>query len=431
MPARTSESVPRRWPALLRHLRAEGSTGGRTGRGGLPDVLAPLWPGASFDLVGRRIPGRGVTQYVALPRADRLTVLVPLRPRRAAAAVVRAHRSPSTAGRRVRHTGLVALARLGAADLLPQRVSVGSGPGHDRDWLADHLADIVGQPVLLGVHLGPPRANRKPVVQVLSSTGRTLAFAKVAVNDLTGSLVRAEGEALDRLARAGLERVTVPAVLHTGRWGGHDVLVLGRVDTVGRPAPRSALLQQAMVELSRFQQTQRERMTASGYWEALRRRLHSIPGPTAAALLAELDRLGDAPGSASVEFGCWHGDWTPWNMSWGRDRVTVWDWERFARDVPLGFDALHFHLQAGVRSAGATPEHALHETSSRAGALLEPFGVEPTAASWVLAAYLLELGTRYLHDDQERAGTKLGDIRPWLLPRLSTLVAELHSGPRR
>ncbi len=40
----------------------------------------------------------------------------------------------------------------------------------------------------------------------------------------------------------------------------------------------------------------------------------------------------------------------------------------------------------------------------------------------VTATYLLEIGVRYVHDRQEEAGSRLGDISAWLLPELTALV---------
>ena len=34
------------------------------------------------------------------------------------------------------------------------------------------------------------------------------------------------------------------------------------------------------------------------------------------------------------------------------DALLVWDWERFATGVPLGFDAVHHELQKRIQSTG-------------------------------------------------------------------------------
>ena len=55
--------------------------------------------------------------------------------------------------------------------------------------------------------VGPPRATRKPVLQVTDRGGRVLAFVKVGHDPLTAGLVAAEGQALARVAGLDLRRV--------------------------------------------------------------------------------------------------------------------------------------------------------------------------------------------------------------------------------
>jgi hypothetical protein len=110
-----------------------------------------------------------------------------------------------------------------------------------------------------------------------------------------------------------------------------------------------------------------------------------------------------------------------------RDTLLVWDWERFADDVPLGFDAVHYDFQSAVVRQGADPAVAVTETVERAAELLTPFGV--TAAARLTALlYLTDIATRYLQDEQAEAGARLGKLGQWLLPVLIDQVERLHVG---
>ena len=53
--------------------------------------------------------------------------------------------------------------------------------------------------MLVSLHLGPARANRKPVLQLIAPDGETLGFAKLGIGPLTRRLVRAETTALSAL----------------------------------------------------------------------------------------------------------------------------------------------------------------------------------------------------------------------------------------
>jgi thymidylate kinase len=49
-----------------------------------------------------------------------------------------------------------------------------------------------------------------------------------------------------------------------------------------------------------------------------------------------------------VDSALGHGDFTPWNMYVGNDKLAIYDWELARKDLPLGFDAFHFIIQKGI-----------------------------------------------------------------------------------
>ena len=126
-------------------------------------------------------------------------------------------------------------------------------------------------------------------------------------------------------------------------------------------------------------------------------------------------------GDAELTYGAWHGDWSPWNMASTRSGLLVWDWERFATGVPLGFDALHYWLQTEVRPGGREPREVAAECAERAAELIGPLGGEVAQPRLTATLYLAELATRYLVDRQDEAGARLGTTGTWLIP---AIVAE-------
>jgi hypothetical protein len=137
-----------------------------------------------------------------------------------------------------------------------------------------------------------------------------------------------------------------------------------------------------------------------------------VPRERLAAVLAEAaDRR--------LPFGAWHGDWTPWNMTVRAGRALVWDWERFTVGVPVGFDAVHYALQAALWRRGADPRAVTAGVLAGAPALLAPFGLDAASATAVARLYLVEIGGRYLIDGQAAAGARLGQVERWLLPALT------------
>ena len=349
----------------------------------LRDSLAPLLGGA---------------RYAVLPSAREPRLLVPLGAAKAAATAVRHATEAHGPSARLKRDLVAAAFRVGAGALLLRHRLAEPGPG-----LAAHLSTLLGRPVLLSVHIGPDRANRKPVVQVLDRDGSVLAFAKLGVDPLTAALVDAEAVALERLSTVDAG-VVVPELLHHGDWRGHRLLVQ-RALPVWLPRARVAaaevLERVAMASLARALGTTTVPYVDGPHHASLGSALSTLDDPRAAALSAVLEKL-----AGPVEHGCWHGAWNGGNAAVLADRrVLVWDWERFATGVPVGFDALHRTLQTAITRHEVAP-------LSAASNLVWEGGV-------VAAAYLIELGTRYLRDRQDEAGARLGRIEDWLIPALS------------
>lgn len=387
-------------------------------RGYLLQVVEALWPRGSSPSPVDPASARSVT-FVAVPEARAPRLLLPDE-RAPAAGAVRAFGSyPSrTARLRTGITGGVFSLGLGGL-LFRGRVHVG---GDDGDGIIQQLEAVVGGPVRVALRGGPPRANRKPVLVVMDARGRVLAFAKVGMNQLTQELMATEAAALTRLAQLPDGVVRVPRLLHYGAWRDMTLLVQEALPTARSRRVDDVLLVQAVGTVARASGGAAAPWARSEHAALVRRRLTRIPTtPVAEALAEAVEGLAADP--EVLALGCWHGDWTPWNSASYDDTVLLWDWERFGGGVPIGFDLLHHDLQAGL---------AVDLTSARAAALLEraperlaPLGVTHAQAVRTALAYLIELASRYLVDDQAGAGAQVGDVGRWLLPVLTPAVRRL------
>ena len=400
-----------------------------TGRGAyMWETMSLLWPApARVERRGRAAgpqPGRSdrdreQTEYLVLPDEARAMLLLPRRPRRAAAAALRNYQASAAGSRRFLLRSMALAARVGLADALPHRITVESA-GHEPDAdVVSYLRKVLDCDVVVSLRIGPPRANRKPVLELLSPRGEALGFAKVGVTGLTRELVRAEAAALDVLGAAALGRLEVPRLLHHGQWRDHEVLVQAPLSGSGRAGSPSELAA-AMAEVAAVQGLVTQQVSRSAYWRGLRSRLEACPPSEAAvALLRVIQDLEAMAATTRLAFGCWHGDWTPWNMAFSGGRVLVWDWERFEDGVPVGFDAVHYQVQRAVTGNGTKAQAAAEMALLTAPMTLGPLGVRPGVAVFVAALYLIEIATRYLHDEAAEAGAYLGDVGNWLLPTLS------------
>ena len=186
---------------------------------GLTDGLAPLWgPGS----VG---PTRS---FLVLPSAADPRLVLPAGGGRAAAAVLHALRDESTPKARVRSWVLrgVSLLHLRTTEL-PDPPLLAAVTGH----LAPGTA---GADLVYGVHLGPRRANRKPVMAVAGPDGALFGIVKWGMNPLTDRLVVHEATALQELASLPAHcGVQVPRLLGHGDFAGHPYVVQSPVPTTG------------------------------------------------------------------------------------------------------------------------------------------------------------------------------------------------------
>jgi hypothetical protein len=401
------------------------------------DVGRLLWPEPLRLRIGRSgLDGGAVhREYLLLPSGRHPRLLVPRGPR-AAAGALRGYGVGRGRAARWQAAGLAVGMATGLAPLLLRdRVRLlhdGDGRTGAAASIESHLTEVLGSEVLLSMHLSAPRANRKPVLQVLSPQGRTLAYVKVGVDPLTSRLVRDEAGALVTLATAGLTRATVPTVLHSGSWNGLELLVQSPLpvgSSRGRPTRDQVVA--AQLEVARIGRTSGGPLSASPYWAALSERIDALPETAAARSLADLragieKRFGEVP----LALGAWHGDWTPWNTALAGDRLLVWDWERFASPVPAGYDAVHWALQTDLVNRLADPSESARRSLASAPAVLEPFGVTAEQARVTAVCYFAELATRYLADRQAEAGARLGDVGTWLLPAIGMALDDERHGRR-
>jgi hypothetical protein len=386
----------------------------------LREVLALLYPDCSTDDPA----SPKVAEYLVIPDARRPKLLVPMGSRRVAVAAVRRFTEPQSRMAKLKRDAVVMALRSGAwPALLRDRVRLS---GESDDSIDNYLCETLGAELSLSVHIGPARANRKPVLQLLDPNGKTIGFAKLGTGPLTRRLVRAETAALTALSHVKLATVTVPTVLHAGQWRGHQVLVQSPLPIWQQREPlTSRRLVEAMLEVASACGITQGWLATSPYWAELRSRLAQLSDhEDGVALGNAARRLVEHCSDLGMRYGAWHGDWAPWNMANVADTLLVWDWERFTPGVPLGFDALHHDLQKRLQ-AGVEPREAVEQTVRNAGGLLSHFSVVPDTAEITALLYLVDLAARYLADRQAESGARLGVLGTWLLPVLVERVGRL------
>lgn len=375
----------------------------------LDEVCGLLWPGGDSAVT---------RELIVLPRRSRPRLLVPSE-RRPAATALRSYGEPGSRAARWGSRGLALLTRYGGSRmLLRDRVVVEAAPG---GGIEAYLAEQLGREVRIGLYLSAPRANRKPVLQLLSPGGELLGVAKLGAGAVPARLVVGEHRALQTVAAHRPEGVVAPEVFSFGHWHGMPVLLLGPLPVSERRVGLTpGQLNRAIARVAEIGGIDRGPLAAGGYSEQLARKLGQLPAGDERALLERsLADLLERYAAASLRLGSWHGDWTPWNMASTRHGLLLWDWERFAGGVPVGFDALHHRLQSAMVPGRDVPGEAARQLWRDAGVTLGPFvsGIDEARATALL--YLIELAARQLGDGQAAAGARLGAVGEWLLPAIA------------
>lgn len=418
---------------MMRHispLNATGSAAEADHADELVQAARQLWPApASVALVRADAPPNPdeivIRDLLVVPRLAQPRLLVPSGCPRAAAAAVRSYAHGSGIPHRLARSVAAGIITTRLAErVLQHRVRV-SVPAAERDRVAsleNHLRELLRPDAVVGIRVGSPRANRKPVLPVMGRNGDLLAYVKVGHNDLTRELVRREGEALAALATLRPRTMRSPRVLHSGSWRDLELLVMSPLDVPGRRwTVRDALPAEAMSELATSFGVTHVLLVESPFWHRLSRMLRQVAeSATADRLRAVLTGIAHRDGRARLPFGTWHGDWAPWNMARGRGVILLWDWERFAHSVPVGFDALHYRLQADL--AGRDVDAAATAFVQAGPAALEAMGVREHQQLMSLL-YLSEISLRYVLDAQGPTGEPLREIARWSVDLLTIRAA--------
>ena len=390
----------------------------------LHETCELLWPPAPAGAAALGTPGAH-SNLIVLPNLRRPRLVV-APDRRVAAAAVRRYGEPRSATSRWGTRGLSLLMRSGVGGaLLRKRVVV--RPSSAANTIESYLSGQLQQELRISMYLGAARANRKPVLHLFTPSGDPVGVAKIGVSPLARELVRAERDALNAIDHARVPALRVPEVLRYGTWHDMPVMVLDALPTEARRHPLSDEHRaEAMAQVAALSDTGEAALADSGWWAGLGTRLAGARNTRAGeSVLSALRCLESKAGETTLGFGAWHGDWTPWNMAPTVDGLLVWDWERFATGVPVGFDALHYSLQSSITGARRDPLTAARASLTGAPELLAPFGIGTDAGPPDRRALSRRAGGAPPGGRPGGGRARLGSVDRWLIPALNVGVATL------
>jgi hypothetical protein len=367
-------------------------------------IVGVLWgelPGVSVSRVSsgsRNQPATSgaVERYLVVPNARRPRMLLPADRPGGAAALAAGNRMRRPGAKAERWAAGLAV-RSGTARLIfRDSIEVAAEPSGVTRTLVSALAELLGEPVELAINVRAAGPYRKPVIQVLSHDGRTLAYAKVAWNDVTERNVAAESDALEAISSARLG-LSAPRVRARLSWRAHTVLVTDPMPAgldrypVSLGPPSTAVTRAVAGLWPGSKAPLAESDYSAKLADRIGRAASAAPDASSAALQM-LDRIRARFADVAIDHGSWHGDWAPWNLGRENGGLWAWDWEYARPGVPLGFDLPHWFFQRSfverkssflegvvAARAAATPLRELGLTSSQVEATLALHGLEAAA----------------------------------------------------
>lgn len=394
-------------------------------------TVGALWPEA--DVVARRGRGTG-RRLVYVPDARSPKLLVPAgAPGAAARAMWRFSDALTGRERLSRLLGATGL-RLGLELALRDRLELRATPSADS--VERRLGELLDDDVVVSLGVGSLRANQKPVLQVFDRRGRTLAFVKVGDSPRNVELVRGEAAALVEVGEREWSSLTVPRLIHLGPWRDLELLVLSALPTSprARRGPVDEPPLGPMAELAAAFPGGSPTLSDSVFLARLRARTVAGAGvdPAVSGLRADftaaLDRLETRLGGLVVPMGAWHGDFAPWNMSWHRGRLALWDWEQFSAAVPVGLDHAHYVVHTTARQHGFT-RAVVDAALDRVGEQRRSAGLDRPDGAQLALLYLAAITSRYLQGADHASGAILHEPITLLLDLLRSRTSAPEARP--
>lgn len=304
---------------------------------------------------GRRADARVLARYVAVPSLSNPRALLAMDAPQSAWRTALEQHANGAASRSARAIArlLQISSYLGLnATLFRDRLALVTTGNQATAPLHEFLSEILGRnDFVTNLRIAPGRPNSKPVVQVVSTDGKALAFAKFGWDGLTKRLIRHEAATLGQLGtQVCLSGLHVPQVIWSGDWNGLETLVLAPLEGMGKtPWHAADVPVAASIALSGARPRTRSRLEESNFWRRVAIEVERVTPrmepKTGQILFAARAAIQERWGDVELHCGQGHGDWIPPNISIRYDGAcNVWDWERSEPDVPLGLDTLQFIL---------------------------------------------------------------------------------------
>lgn len=295
---------------------------------------------------------------------------------------------------------------LTSAKILKTAATTFSAIGLSRFW-AKNIIHIACPPVFSdlfksdGLHYafftGTDCPHRKAAVQIMDQEGRIKGFAKVTKNTAVKPLLKHETEILNSLNTLDLKTALIPKVLFCGEINGAEALITDSLKTA--KSKTVTTLKEAHIAFLR-ELAEKSAVPATvrhdGFMDELRKQYDTVAEKLTFEWQQRLEKAMTLMAATDVDLrtkSLSHGDFTPWNTFFAKDRLYVFDWEYAQQGVPPGYDLIHFHL-----SLPKVKRQSVHKTIGeiRKQCLDMRFADEDADSDILLLCYLCGQSMRHI-----------------------------------
>jgi hypothetical protein len=180
---------------------------------------------------------------------------------------------------------------------------------------------------------------QKVTVQVMDEKGHVAAYLKIAGNGKARVKIGNEAKVLSTLNADTRYCRYVPKLYRCGILEGNSLLAQSALKGHNGPAKLYSL---QLSFLSNLIGEDHASIKTLPFWQQTKQRVLSCP-----QLAVYWNSIEKTLSESLVPKTIMHGDFAPWNVLVGRNRLTVFDWECAEMEGVPAFDAFHYALQYG------------------------------------------------------------------------------------
>ncbi len=210
----------------------------------------------------------------------------------------------------------------------------------------------------LALSTGTPGPFRKITAMIMDSGGNVLGFAKIGETPLVIERIKNEAKILKLLvnsyklleSRGQVIGVRHPECLYEGTVGKAYLMIQTPPPFDGKSGGSKFNADYAEVLNVLIKNTMvKRKFIDSEFYKNLKVGIETYPLSYRDILIEGFQYLEELIGDKEIIFALSHGDFTPWNMVWSKDKkeVFIYDWESACFETPAGLDLIHFLYQTG------------------------------------------------------------------------------------